>query len=122
MPAVALWLGIAPPRPPSWARVIRGRYPEEEGLCSTLAAARAALDRGTPLEPDLLHELGRVAFEAGRYDVAATAFGRALEIDPRDRLALAHLGEMQVRVKTRIVRTPLTPRAILPGHHAGPAR
>jgi tetratricopeptide (TPR) repeat protein len=98
---------------------IRGKFPEEEALCTTLAAARRDLDRGASVEPALLHEIGRVAFEAERYDVAAAAFARSLERDPRDALALAHLGEMQVRVKMRLVATPLAPRAIVPLHGPG---
>jgi tetratricopeptide (TPR) repeat protein len=94
---------------------VRGLFPEEEALCGTLAEARAQLDRGAPLDLELLHEIGRVAFDAERYDLAAGAFAAALQRDPRDALALAHLGEMQVRVKTRIVHQPLTPRPILPG-------
>jgi len=90
-------------------------YAPEFELCSKLAAAATAIAAGVPVPPEIAFELGRGAFESGQYDAAAAAFAAVLRADPSHRLALAYLGEMQVRCKMRIVDQVLTPRAVLAG-------
>jgi tetratricopeptide (TPR) repeat protein len=87
-------------------------YEAEFDLCSKLAAAGSAIAAGHTVPAEVAFELGRGRFEAEQYDAAAAAFTAALRADPRHRLAMAYLGEMQVRCKMRVVNQTLTPRAV----------
>lgn len=91
---------------------VQGVYAAEFALCAQLAAAGDALAAGRAVPAEVAFELGRGLFEAEQYDSAAAAFAGALRADSRHRLALAYLGEMQVRCKMRIVNQRLTPRAV----------
>jgi tetratricopeptide (TPR) repeat protein len=86
-------------------------------VCRRLADTEARLDSpgAPPPGVEALVELGRTHFDDGRFDRAARAFVAALRQNPRHGLALAHLGEMQVRSKLRIVAERLAPRSLVPG-------
>src|SRR5262249_11676587 len=90
----------------------RDSFQAERELCRKMARVSTDLAHGGTQDLDALFELGRTAFEANRYDAAAAAFVALLDVDPAHRLALAYLGEMQVRCKMRIVDQVLVPRAL----------
>jgi hypothetical protein len=106
------------------APALAAEYATERALCRDLAAADAALARAgdgpvtastaATVDPALLMELGRAHFESERFAPAARAFAAILARDPGARLALAYLGEMQVRCKLRIVDRTFAPLRIVP--------
>lgn len=85
---------------------------DEIAVCRGVLATERALQYGGVIPLPQLHELGRTHFESGRYARAAPAYARILEQDPANGLAIAYLGEMQVRSKLRIVPDRLAPLAI----------
>jgi 4-amino-4-deoxy-L-arabinose transferase-like glycosyltransferase/tetratricopeptide (TPR) repeat protein len=101
------------------AAVLTGAGPgfdaEQAALQQLLTAERevqAAAAGDVRIDPVRAYDLAHTYFAAQRYDAAAGVLVQLLRQAPHHRDALALLGELQVRVKLRLVRETLTPRTL----------